>query len=103
MEIGESYLALRDMDKSLEYINKGGDMIRSLYGEDHSLMQRYYQYMLIYESVNQKDMVLFCQKDKELSQVTNGEKSVFTLDALLMEISMQSDQDNTASVLSAHE
>ena len=94
MEIGESYLALREMDKSKEYITRGGDMISELYGENHSLMQRFFQFMLIYESVSQKDMVLYCQKDSELARLTNGEGSIFTLDALLMEISMQSDQDN---------
>ena len=63
MEIGESYLALREMDKSKEYITRGGEMISELYGENHSLMQRYFQFMLIYESVSQKDMELYCQKD----------------------------------------
>jgi hypothetical protein len=38
MEIGESYLALREMDKSKEYITRGGEMISELYGENHSLM-----------------------------------------------------------------
>ena len=63
MEIGESYLALREMDKSKEYITRGGEKISELYAENHSLMQRFFQFMLIYESVSQKDMVLYCQKD----------------------------------------
>ena len=56
LEIGEHYLNLKQFESSLEFLNKGGQIIKTIYGESHSLVQKFNQYMLLYQSFKQDNL-----------------------------------------------
>lgn len=43
---------MNEREQGLNYVEEGGQRIKGIFGEGHSLYQRYFSFKLIYESMN---------------------------------------------------
>ena len=97
MEIGQNYMRKKDTASAREFLNTAVNTYEKLFGENHPIIQKYYNYSSeLFSFVDDKQsMLLMANKYVELVEKTNrpsdsaAPPSIFTLDALLQMISMQ--------------
>lgn len=95
MEIGQNYLRKKDIQNCTQFLNSGVEIYEKLLGEQHPLMQKYYNYSSeMFSSTNDTAaMMQMVNKYLEIIEKTNKPRdpqeppSVFIMDALLQKVS----------------
>ena len=97
MEIGQNYLRKRDIESATQFLNSGVQTYEHLFGEQHPILQKYYNYSSeVFSAANDNTaMMQMVNKYLEIVEKVNKPRdpedppSVFLMDAILQVISLQ--------------
>ena len=94
LEIASNYMRQKDISGASTSLHQAVDTYEHLFGEDHPLMQKYYNYSSDLFSYSDDNVSMISMANKNLdivekfNQTTDGSLSLFVLDAQLQLVSM---------------
>lgn len=94
LEIASNYMRQKDISGASTSLHQAVDTYEHLFGEDHPLMQKYYNYSSDLFSYSNDNVSMISMANKNLdivekfNQTTDGSLSLFVLDAQLQLVSM---------------
>lgn len=97
LEIASNYLRQKEISTASAFLNSAVEVFEKLFGEDHPIMQKYYNYSADVYSYAEEHVNMLQMAKKHLEVVehfnvpsdSNSPQSLFILDALLQLTSMQ--------------